>query len=294
MILPGTADLLGRCTFPPAPTRVRCALSGGADSTALVALAVAAGCEVTAVHVDHHLRADSGHDAAIAEATAGHLGVDFQCVSVDIAAGPNLEARARDARRAALGPDVLLGHTADDQAETLLLALLRGAGATGLAAIGPGRRHPILALRRHETHALCGVLGLDIAADPTNDDPRFRRNRIRHELLPLLDDIAERDVTPLLVRAADLLRADDQLLDELAASIDPTDAVALAAAPRPLGSRAVRQWLDVQGYPPDAAAVARVIAVARGEHVACELSGGRRIERHQDRLVLCPGPTVTG
>jgi tRNA(Ile)-lysidine synthase len=288
----GTAELLGRCTFPPATTPVTCALSGGADSTALVALAVAAGCAVTAVHVDHGLRDSSRHDAEIARATAEHLGVVFRCIRIDVGEGPNLEARARDARRLALGADVLLGHTADDQAETLLLALLRGSGAAGLAAIGPGWRHPILTLRRTETHALCRELDLEVATDPSNDDPRFRRNRVRHELLPLLDDIAERDVTALLTRTADLLRSDDQFLEELAAAVDPTDAAALAAAPRPLASRAVRQWLDLHGYPPDSAAVARVIEVARGDVAACELSGGRRIERHGGRLLLFPGPAT--
>ncbi len=165
------------------------------------------------------------------QAIAERLGADFRVSRVSVAAGSNLEARARTARRAALGPDAMTGHTADDQAETLLLALLRGAGATGLGAIRPGRRHPILALRRAETRSLCTRLGLVVAEDPSNHDPRFRRNRIRHEVLPLLDDVAERDVTVLLARTADLLRADDQFLDELAAGIDPTDAPALVAAP---------------------------------------------------------------
>lgn len=148
-------------------------------------------------------------------------------------------------------------------------------------------------MRRSETHAVCAALDLDVAHDPTNDDPRFRRNRVRNELLPLLDDIAERDVAPLLARAADLLRADDQFLDELAAAVDATDAAALAAAPRVLASRAVRRWLELDGYPPDSAAVSRVLAVAHGDDPACEVSGGRRIERRNGRLVLFPAPPVS-
>ena len=89
--------------------------------------------------------------------------------------------------------------------------------------------------------------------DPSNDDPRFRRNRVRHELLPLLNELAERDVAALLARTAGLLRDDDTLLDQLAAELDPTDALALLAAPLPLARRAVRRWLDRGGYPPDAA-----------------------------------------
>ncbi len=263
-----------------------CGLSGGADSSALVALAIAAGCDVTAVHVHHGLRDSADHDADLARTIAGRLGADFRVAHVDLDDGPNLEARARNARRAALGPDAMTGHTADDQAETLLLALLRGAGATGLGAIGPGWRHPILALRRHDTRALCAELDLVVAEDPSNHDQRFRRNRIRHEVLPLLDDVAERDVTVLLARTADLFRADDQFLDELAAAIDPTDAAALTAAPGVLAARAVRQWLEHEGYPPDADAVRRILAVAAGRAAACELVGGRRVERRDNRLHL--------
>jgi tRNA(Ile)-lysidine synthase len=278
------ADLLVRCRFPAPGTAVTCALSGGADSTALVALAANAGCVVTAHHVHHGLRDSADHDAEVARRTAERLGVAFEVTHVEVDDGPNLEARARDARRAVLGPDALTGHTADDQAETVLLALLRGAGASGLAGIEPGHRHPILALRARETRALCGRLGLAVADDPTNTDARFRRNRIRHEVLPLLDDIAERDVAMLLNRTADLLRADDRLLDELARAIDPTAVDELVAAPAPLAARALRRWLEHDGYPPDAAGVARVMAVATGQAAACELAGGIRVERRGNRL----------
>lgn len=180
----------------------------------------------------------------------------------------------------------MYGHTSDDQAETMLLALLRGAGATGLAAIRPGPLHPILALRRSETHALCDALDVTPVTDPTNADLRFRRNRVRAELVPLLGDIADRDIVPLVHRLTDLLRDDDDLLDQLSASVDPTDARALAAAPLPLARRAVRRWLTRDGYPPDAAAVARVIEVASGTVVACEVTGVGRISRSGQRLCV--------
>lgn len=285
--------LLSRCTFAPAGTDVVCGLSGGADSTALVVLAIEAGCVVTAVHVHHGLRAGADHDADVAATTARRLGTDFRVEHVEVRDGPNLEARARAARRAALGPGALTGHTADDQAETVLLALLRGSGATGLGAIEPGPQHPILGLRRSETEALCRVLELDVADDPTNTDPRFRRNRVRHEILPLLDEVAERDVTVLLNRTAALLRDDDRLLDDLAGRLDPTDIEAIIEAPMPLAVRAVRRWLEQDGYPPDAAGVARVLAVAHGDSSACELAGGLRIERHGNRLVLFPTGSAT-
>jgi tRNA(Ile)-lysidine synthase len=124
--------------------------------------------------------------------------------------------------------------------------------------------------------------------DASNVDPRFRRNRVRHELLPLLDAVAERDVAAVLARQAGLLRADAALLDELAASLDPTDAGALAAAPEPLARRAVRRWLRLgaEDHPPDAATVERVLAVARGERRACDVGGGREVRRHAGRLRL--------
>lgn len=250
----------------------------------MVALAIASGLEVSAAHVHHGLRASADHDAVVAERIAMELGASFRLEHARLEDGANLEARARQVRHRLLGPDAMFGHTADDQAETVMLALVRGAGATGLAAIRPGPTHPILALRRSETHRLCDELGLEPVADPTNTDDRFRRNRVRSELLPRLDAVAERDVVPLLNRTAELLRDDDDLLDELSAAIDPTDARQLAAAPRPLARRAVRRWLSRDGYPPDAAAVARVLEVATGSVAACEVAGVGRIRRSRQRL----------
>ncbi|NND75307.1 MAG: tRNA lysidine(34) synthetase TilS [Ilumatobacter sp.] len=286
--------LLSRCTLPPAGEAVVCAFSGGPDSAALVALAARAGCVVTAVHVDHGLRPDSAHDAELARRIADQLGVTFRCEQADVADGPNLEARARDARRLLLGDDALTGHTADDQAETTLLALLRGSGAAGLAGMQPDVRKPLLRLRRAETHRLCDLLELEVADDPTNDDPRFRRNRVRNELLPLTADIADRDVVPLIARAADLLRDDDGYLDDLAATLDPTDARQLAVAPLPLSRRALRRWLTNDGYPPDSAAIERVLAVARGDATGCEVGGGLTVRRSGQRLRLCSTPPTSG
>jgi tRNA(Ile)-lysidine synthase len=268
---------------------VVCAVSGGADSLALLVLAVAAGCRVTAAHVDHALRPGSAAEADAVAAVAERCGADFLALRAEVAAGPNLEARAREARFAVLPPDVLTGHTADDQAETVLVNLCWGAGLDGLAGMRPDR-HPLLALRRHETAALCRAEGLTPLDDPTNADPAFRRNRLRHEALPLLADIAQRDVAEVVARQAALLRADADLLDALAAGIDPTDARALATAPVALARRAVRRWLSATaragGHPPDAAAVERVLAVARGEVLATEVAGAGRVSRSRGRLSL--------
>jgi tRNA(Ile)-lysidine synthase len=285
--LPDPAALLLRCTFPPAGTHVTCAVSGGADSTALLALAVAAGLAVTAMHVDHGLRTGSAAEAEIVRANALRLGATFRTERVQLADGPNLEARARAARYAVMPAGVLTGHTADDQAETVLVNLLRGAATSGLAAMRPGFQHPLLALRRAETAGLCAELDLPVVHDPSNLDPRHLRNRVRHELLPLMAELSARDPVPVLTRQAALARDDDTLLESFAAVLDPTDARALAAAPIALARRAVRRWL-AGAHPPDAATVERVLAVARGEVVATEVGGGRRVERHRQQLTLGP------
>ena len=199
----------------------------------------------------------------------------------------NLEARLRAARFAVLPDDVLTGHTADDQAETVLINLLRGTGRLGLAGM---RRsgHPLLALRRVETHALCRSLGLEPIVDPTNTSSRFLRNRVRHELLPLANYLASRDVASLLARTAEVLRDDEEFLDELAAALDPTDARALAAAPTPLAQRALRRWLAeaLDGYPPDLETVTRVLEVVRGHSIGTEVGRGVQVRRTGQRLRL--------
>jgi len=287
------ADLLQRCMFPDPGSPVTCAVSGGADSLALLVLAAYNGCVVTAVHVDHGVRPESAGEADVVAAAADRFGASFIAERIRVEPGPNLEARMRAARYGVLPPDVLTGHTADDQAETVLLNLLRGAGRAGLAGMGP-KRHPILRLRRSETEALCASLGLQPVSDPSNTSRDFSRNRVRHELLPLANDIAQRDVPLLIARTAATLREDEDLLEQLASTLDPTDARALVAAPRPLAVRAVRRWLVpfLCGYPPDLAAVERVLDVAAGRSGACEIGGGVTIRRSAKHLtVLATPPT---
>ncbi len=250
-----------------------------------------------AVHVDHGLRPESGDDARAATALAARLGVRCDVVTVAVPPGANLEARARAARLAALPAGALTGHTADDRVETMLINLLRGTGIDGLTALGPAPTRPILAMRRAETRALCADRDLDPVDDRSNDDPRFVRNRVRAELLPLMADIAGRDIVAVLERMATVLADDAALAAGAAVGIDPTDARALAAAPPALARRVIRTWLlavTPSGYPPDRASVERVRRVAIGEHLACEIAGGIRVERHRQRLrVMGPGAVVS-
>jgi tRNA(Ile)-lysidine synthase len=264
---------------------VVCGVSGGADSLALLVLAVAADLDVTAVHVDHGLRPTSSTEADVVAAAAERFGARFRSERVDLVDGPDLEQRARLARRKVLGPGALTGHTADDQAETLLINLLRGTGLTGLGAIRPGPTHPIVALRRADTVAFCDELQLDPVDDESNTDRRFVRNRVRHELLPVLADIAQRDPVPLLCRTADVARQAADGLDQLAAGLDPTDSRDLQQQPDVLVRVALRDWLrDDLGHPPSSAELERVVDVVHHDAAACELSGGRRVERTGGRL----------
>ncbi|MDQ3384991.1 MAG: tRNA lysidine(34) synthetase TilS [Actinomycetota bacterium] len=289
-------ELLSRCRFPPPGTAATAAVSGGADSLALLVLSTAAGLRVDAVHVDHGLRPGSAAEADVVRDAAVALGADFRSERVVVEPGPNLEARARAARRAVLPADAMTGHTADDQAETLLLNLLRGAGLDGVAAMRPGPHKPLLGLRRAETHAVCREAGLQPVVDPSNVDPAFRRNRVRHEVLPLLDDVACREVVPLLARTSALAGQDAELLDALAAAVDARVVAELVAAPEPLARRALRRWLveEHPPHPPSEAALERVLAVARGETVATDVGGGLRVARTGGRLrVERPGTQRT-
>jgi tRNA(Ile)-lysidine synthase len=282
-----------RLEVPPdvvAPVVVGC--SGGADSLALVALAIDAGLAPIAVHVDHGVRPGSERDAGVVAGAAARLGARFDARRVHVDAGPNLEARARAARYDALeaarvqhgATAVLVAHTADDQAETVLLNLLRGSGSAGLAGM-PVRRgrvvRPLLGTRRADVRAECARRRLVPVEDPSNEDLAFRRNWIRREVLPLLERGAGRDLTPVLTRQAEVLRAESDFLDSLARAAWPGEAGArgraLAALPDPLARRAVRCWL---GPPPPALdEVDAVLAVARGERRAVDLAVGRRVER---------------
>jgi len=296
-------ELLERCRFPePGGGPVALAVSGGADSLALLILAARRGLDAVAIHVDHGLRDGSAAEADVVRRAAATFGVGFQGCSVRVGAGPDLEARARAARYRALPTGVLTGHTMDDQAETVLLNVLRGAALDGLAAMGSGDgerstvRRPLLGLRRRETEALCHHHGLDPVVDPSNSDRRFRRNRVRTEVLPLLCEVAERDVVPVLARQAELLEVDRSYLDQQAAALDPTDTRALRSAPPALVARALRGWLrshvsaDGEKHPPTQAELRRVLDVVAGRATACQLGGGRRVERHDGRLEV----VVTG
>lgn len=287
---PGVAQLLERCRFPETKgsgQALTCALSGGPDSSALVALAVAAGYDVTAWHVNHGLRVDADVDEEIARKVAEGLGSRFEVRRVELGPGPHLEARAREARYGVLPDDVCTGHTADDRAETVLLNIGRGGGLDG-AATRFGRVHrPLLAIRRAETVALCDRLGLVVADDSMNHDTDFSRVAIRVNVMPALADALGRDPVPLLNRHAALAAEAAEVITLLASEVDPTDARSLVELPRAVAGEAIRRWLTSESgspTPPTAAAVSRVLDVAAGRWVATEIEGGHRVSRSANRL----------
>jgi len=240
-------DLLGL----DAGVTVVVGFSGGPDSLCLLwALStlrrLGQGPCPVAVHVDHQLRVDSARDAAQAVALAHGLGVALEVEQVDVTVWPEYrlegtEAAARAARYAALGRAALrhqaaaiaIGHTRDDQAETVLLRLLRGASLEGLAGMRPVSRRrvrldpadhvgtectvvrPLLGLGRAEVHACLSCLGLTPLEDPSNREPQYRRNRIRHQVIPLLEEIAPGS-THVIARVATLLQDDADYLEDQA------------------------------------------------------------------------------
>ncbi len=212
------------------------ACSGGPDSLALAAATAFAapklGLLVGAITVDHGVQPGSSAQADRVSATLGDLTIDpIYQVAVEVAErgsgyrGP--EAAARQARYAAFeqtlascgAAAILLGHTMDDQAETVLLGLARGSGArsiAGMAASTGCYLRPLLGLRRRDTVAACAALGLRPWHDPQNSDQAYRRTRVRDRILPLMEELIGPGVTESLARTAELVRADAELLDALA------------------------------------------------------------------------------
>lgn len=238
------------------------ALGGGADSAALLAAAVEA-CgagRVRAIFVHHDLE---GSDMLRESASllADKLGVDITVLDARLDDGPDLEARARLARYKAITGNLgdaelcLTGHTSDDQAETVLMRLLRGSGATGMAGIPSVRgsfRRPFLDVARSELRQVAEAQGLPFADDPANTDDRFLRSKIRHKLIPSIEADYGASLRDNLARTAGLVSADDVLLNSVADDVRvrvcrgevAVPVAALLTSPGAVASRVVRRALE--------------------------------------------------
>jgi tRNA(Ile)-lysidine synthase len=288
--------LLLECHFPGPATAVNLAVSGGPDSLGLLLLALQAELTVTVHHVDHHARATSGDDALHVAALCATLGVDFVRHDVVVEPGGNFESRARSARRQAMPEGVMTGHTMDDLVETMLLNMLRGSGVDGMSPMVDDPSKPLRDVRRADLHAFVAASAHTALYDETNDSADFRRNRIRRELLPVMDDVAGRDVVPLLARQAGLMHEERIWLNQLSradhiTSLHEADCRELSGWPRARLRRWLRSQLESadQGdgtHPPSADEVKRAVAVVLGESVATQLSGGRRLSRSGQHLTL--------
>jgi tRNA(Ile)-lysidine synthase len=257
------------------------ALGGGADSAVLLATAAAsASGKVRAVFVDHGLAA-SRELADAAAALAGSLHIPLSVLDGRVAEGPDLESRARDVRYRVIGDDLAEGellvtaHTADDQAETVVMRLASGAGSAGLGGIPSVRgvvRRPFLSFTRSELRAIAEGTGLPFADDPGNADHRFTRSRIRHGVIPILEAELGPGVVEALARSAAILSEDDAALEARAAEVPiliereavRVPASALATTEPAVASRICRRALRIVhgGYPGTARDVAGILITA--------------------------------
>jgi tRNA(Ile)-lysidine synthase len=298
----------------PPGTPILVACSGGADSMALADAAAHlatgdGGWPVRAAVVDHRLQDGSGAHAEATVALLGRLGVPARVYPVAVSGAGGIEAAARRARYAALlaarpTPDspVLLGHTLDDQAETVLLGLGRGSGARSLAGMAtwdPPWLRPLLGVRRATTLAACRARGIEVWHDPHNDDRRFTRVRLRREVLPLLEDVLAGGVAEALARTAAQLADDGAALDLAAAQVRDAvatpdaalDASVLAGHPSAVRRRVLRTWLLESGVrelsDPQLRAADDLVSRWRGQG-GVALPGGLELTRRHGRLLLRP------
>lgn len=278
------------------PRAIAVGLSGGADSLALTAALVAEGHDVTALCVDHGLQEGSAAQARRAAEQARGLGAGAEVLRVDVTKHPSMEAAARAARYRAFAPwgEVAVAHTADDQAETLLLSALRGkvAGMREYSEVeGVRVLRPLLSVRRVQTEAACAELALGVWHDPQNSDPAFRRVALRRDILPRLQEIVGGDPVPALAQAAHDAALDDALL-----TAHPTaDCAELAVLPEPKRRRAIAAWLREEGVEVTREAVRGIDALCAQWHgqgpvaVRSEKRGTRlEVARVGGKLSLLP------
>jgi tRNA(Ile)-lysidine synthase len=313
--------------------RIGVAVSGGADSVALLRLLLEAraelGCVLSVVHFNHKLRgAESDTDEAFVRVAAEKHGLVFHCATGDTRQAAadrevSLETAARELRYEFFAEllqsrmdKVATAHTMDDQAETVLMRLVRGAGTRGLAGIYPEQRElriirPLLGFRRVEIEEYLNLIGQEWREDATNIDPQHTRNRIRHELLPLLTRDYNPNITEALARTADVARDEEAYWAAEVQKLAPfvlregkpvrgggrahshenelaIDIAALLRQSPALQRRLVRMAAEQLGISMDILHVEKARAVANAEVNACELPGGWRLERSHRELRFVP------
>ena len=290
-------------------------VSGGRDSVALLHQLHAAGFRRLVVcHLDHALRAGSAADGRFVEEIAAGLGCEFVLQREDIRAlakqrKKSLETAAREARYSFFAhvarkhdcPRLFLAHHADDQVETLLFNLFRGAGANGLAGMSPMSNRkidgislqisrPLLGTWREEIDAYIGKHQLAFVEDASNSDRKFTRNRLRHEIVPALEKAFGREIRRAIWRSAEILRAEDELLADLLGDTPPElNVPALAAEPVAVQRRRLHVWLKFHNVPDVGfTEVEAVRKLLNGGTAKANLPGGWHARRRAKRLFLEP------
>ena len=288
------------------------AVSGGADSLALAyALSLEApklAIQLHAVTIDHQLQAASCAQATITVQQMKSLGIETTIEKVTVNMIDGLEASARKARYSAFdnvgdrfnAMAIFLGHTRDDQAETVLLGLARGSGTRSLSGMAPhqGRYiRPLLSITRAQTENLCSEVGLTIWNDPHNVDPQFARVRVRTQAMPSLEKTIGPGIAEALARSAELLRHDADALDEWAhrevihQDLADLECEHLASLPRAIRSRIIRTAIYAAGAPAGSVSaehvsVVEALIMAWSGQGAAHLPGGVKVERFSGRLSL--------
>ncbi len=278
---------------PLAKQKVLVACSGGADSIALAIVMRAWDIDFALAYIEHGLNPQTAECEVLVKNLANNLAVPFVTAHLDMSENntkSNIEATARSLRYSALEQlrithgynKIVTAHHLDDCAETFLINLVRG-GGSGMSSLAKERGNivrPLLDWRKTELVELVESVGLEYFSDPMNDDPRFVRNRMRNEVLPLLNDIAQRDVTPLIARAAEHLRSDSEFLASSAVALwpkgEPSTRTLMELDPV-LRVHALRAWIT--GNPPSNEEMERILDVAEHTITSTQISGHRTIWR---------------
>ena len=329
MLATGVAQALRDLGAPSAEKRIIVGLSGGPDSVALLdvmaSLGRRAGFAVVAAHLDHALRPDSAEDAAFCRDLCAELGVAFRTARADVRAraareGGGIEEAARLERHAFLrrvkdeegACAIALAHTRDDQAETVLLRMLRGAGGLGLSAMRPRAGdllRPMLALSRRDVLDHLAARGLRFRQDPTNADLAIARNRVRHELIPYLERHFNPALRDSLARTATVLAEESEVLAAVAADahlarghaeggVYVLSRAALNAAPKAVARLSVRRGLQESGGLRGVGlrhvdAILELAASATPSGRRLPLPGGREAVFHFDQVRIGPRAAAT-
>ena len=283
------------------------ALGGGADSAVAAWLSAVRGA-TRGIFARHNLDSSAALESAVRE-TAERIGIAVTAVEAPVEPGPSLESRARDARWTAIsaatqaGETIVTGHTQDDQAETVLMNLMRGSGSAGLAGMlrsRPGVIRPLLGYSRADVRSIAEVMELPFADDPFNADLSYLRNRVRLELLPDLEQNYRPGIRSTLARAGSIAAADDEEIERLTDTVpilEEGTAVMIPTAPlittsRPVATRAIRRALRrlLDPYAGSEADIEAVLAVATGTSTAATITGSLAVGREGPFVVIDPGP----